>query len=66
MEENEQYARIRKFLTEELKKDLDSNPIIIDSGDLGILAVGEFGGHSIRALVQYVADKEGKKIEYRD
>lgn len=66
MEENEQYARIRKFLTEELKKDLDSDPIMIDSGDLGILAKGEFGGHSIRSLIDYVARKEGKKMKYID
>lgn len=64
----EQYKEVKEYLvtTFSYKDPPENEPISLNSGDNSVFMKGPFAGHSLRALKQFIAEVEGRKITYED
>lgn len=66
MEENEFYRHIKWYLTEVCGHDLSNDTIVCTNEYKACVYNSQYGTHSIQSMIELIARKEGKKIEYRD
>lgn len=62
----QQYNEVKKYLIEKMgyEDPPDDAPILLNSGDNSVFMRGPFAGYSLSGLKRFVADVEGRKIQY--